>query len=322
MEVFERETASAFKQKILSSLDEQALQNIDIDALIASGKEMGITSAGGVTQLARLVSKNPGGSDVNSLPKPALNILLAYDTAPAEKLNQLQAWSKENESKPQTAAAPGPRHRHDPLPASYRANEGDCIASIAYDFGFFTETIWNHPNNKTLNNQRKDLHVLNPGDVLYVPARRLGMETGATDQKHRFRLNGVPLLLRIQLQYFEKPWPGIDYTIYFADQEQPGTTDGQGWLQQYIPPNLETCLLKLADGSTYELALGYVDPIDVVRGAQRRLTALGYYYGESDGQINDDTRQALRNLQFNHGLDVSGEIDDNTKNLLVRLTGA
>ena len=51
----------------------------------------------------------------------------------------------------------------------HNVTQGDCFLSIAEANGFFWETLWNHPENKTLKAERKDPAVLLPGDKVFVP---------------------------------------------------------------------------------------------------------------------------------------------------------
>jgi N-acetylmuramoyl-L-alanine amidase len=51
--------------------------------------------------------------------------------------------------------------------------QGDCVLSIAEQYGFFWETVWNHPSNAELKKKREDPAILYPGDVVFVPEKRL-----------------------------------------------------------------------------------------------------------------------------------------------------
>ncbi|MFH1075402.1 MAG: hypothetical protein V1753_00935 [Pseudomonadota bacterium] len=52
----------------------------------------------------------------------------------------------------------------------YIVKQGDCIESIAFKHGLFWETVWNHPNNQQLKQERKNPNILLAGDKVFVPA--------------------------------------------------------------------------------------------------------------------------------------------------------
>jgi peptidoglycan hydrolase-like protein with peptidoglycan-binding domain len=51
---------------------------------------------------------------------------------------------------------------------------------------------------------------------------------------------------------------------------------------------------------------------DLTRAIQQRLKDQGFYYGEVDGQGGDETSAAIRRFQIRHGLQVTGQLDDET----------
>ena len=68
------------------------------------------------------------------------------------------------------------------MPINYQVKQGDCISSIAFEHGFFGDTIWNHPNNKDLKTKRQDPNILMPGDMVFVPDKRLKEVSESTNQ--------------------------------------------------------------------------------------------------------------------------------------------
>jgi hypothetical protein len=56
---------------------------------------------------------------------------------------------------------------------AYIVQEGDCFLSIAYQHGFFWETLWNLPANAELRNTRQDPGQLLVGDRVMVPDRQI-----------------------------------------------------------------------------------------------------------------------------------------------------
>jgi peptidoglycan hydrolase-like protein with peptidoglycan-binding domain len=51
---------------------------------------------------------------------------------------------------------------------------------------------------------------------------------------------------------------------------------------------------------------------DLTRAMQQRLKDQGFYYGEVDGQGGEETSAAIRRFQIRHGLQVTGQLDDET----------
>src|SRR5262245_51728275 len=50
---------------------------------------------------------------------------------------------------------------------------GECISSVAYRYGFFPSTIWDHPENAELKRLRRDPNVLYADDAVHVPELRV-----------------------------------------------------------------------------------------------------------------------------------------------------
>jgi putative peptidoglycan binding protein len=202
----------------------------------------------------------------------------------------------------------------------YRAKQGDCIDSIARMYGHFWETLWDHPNNEKLKNNRKNPNVLSPGDVVFVPEKRLKEESGATEQRHRFRVKGVPTRLEIRLMNGEQPRANEKYSINVDGLWQKGTTDGDGYLSIAISPETKTARLLLGDDSDeIVLSCGQLDPCSEVSGAQARLENIGIYAGEIHGKMDDATIEALRAFQRIYEIDETGELDQATQNKLIEV---
>jgi len=193
--------------------------------------------------------------------------------------------------------------------------EGECVSSIAYHYGFFRQTLEKHPENAALVEKRGDLNVLAPGDVVFVPdltPKTMSYLAGAT---YRFRRLGVPEVICIRLRdRDEQPRAGLAYSLTIDGHSVGGTTNAQGKLQHFIPPDAKRCELRIdVDGRSecYVLDLGKLAPIDSLRGVQQRLKNLGLL-DEVNEALDDPTRAALQRFQSDHELTVTGEIDDDT----------
>lgn len=202
--------------------------------------------------------------------------------------------------------------------AKLKIQQGDDLTTIALAHGFAPETIWDHPDNAELKQQRKNPHALLPGDQLEVPAIEEREEGVATGSVGRFKLKVGPIKLRVRLTKLGEPRADEAYELILTDdQTLSGTTDGEGWIEQTIPATATRATLSLLAGEeTYELRLGHLDPHDSPTGVQQRLRSLGYYFGKVDDDLGPQTRAALRRFQAKQGLEVTGEPDEATANAL------
>src|ERR1043165_9582514 len=201
--------------------------------------------------------------------------------------------------------------------------QGDCASSIAYQRGFFWETIWNHPRNADLKASRKDPNVLCEGDVLFVPDKDPGGVNRATEKRHRFVLKGVPAMLRLRFSEGGEPRRGGAYVLPIDGDPRSGKLDDNGQLEEPIPPDAKSARLRLGGphAEEIELRLGTVDPITEVAGVQGRLNNLGFDAGETDGQMTPQTRSAIEAFQRRFGLSAEGALDQATRDKLVQVHG-
>ncbi len=197
------------------------------------------------------------------------------------------------------------------MPQTYTVRLGDCISSIAFEKGFFPDTIWNDPQNSELRSQRSNPNALAEGDRIVIPDKRLKTESRPTSAEHRFRKRGVPAKLRIQFCESGKPCANLPFQLVIDGKHRfSGATDGEGWLIVSIPPNALDGQLALGSGNEerrYRLMLGHLPPPDTVKGVQARLTNMGLDCGPLDGGLNPQTRAAIRAFQAANELPVTGE---------------
>jgi hypothetical protein len=197
--------------------------------------------------------------------------------------------------------------------AKYIVRQGDCLSSISSRFGFWPDTIWNHPDNAQLKRKRKDPNILLPGDVVFIPDLQLGEHSCTTDARHTFILQTEPTICRLQVFDGEQPRSNQKYILVIDGLIFSGFTDEAGKLEQEIHPNAQRGTLTIGpDQMTCDLQFGFLDPIDEITGIQGRLTNLGYDCGEINGQMNEDTQAALRAFQHRFQLEVTGRVDEKT----------
>jgi hypothetical protein len=207
----------------------------------------------------------------------------------------------------------------------HNVKPGECIESIAFEYGFFWEKIWNHPNNSKLKKKRKDQNVLLVGDEVFIPDKTKKEVSKSTGEQHEFKFKGVPSKLEIQLLDTEgKPRKDLEYVLEIeGGKTHEDKVPGDGWIKKSVMPNAKKANLTLADKDgnkeIYEISLGKLDPIDDVRGAQQRLYNLGYVYTELDGTIGSGTKASIREFQLDSDLDITGKLDAQTVDKLEKL---
>jgi hypothetical protein len=186
--------------------------------------------------------------------------------------------------------------------------QGDCIYSIAKQYGFAWKVLWNLADNAGLKQTRKDPNVLLVGDVVMVPEKQQKEMSCATDAKHTFQLNDTPARLALQmLDRNHKPRKGLPYSVSIDGAVHSGTTDGEGKINEPMPADAKKASLVLQDGQNvekYEISLGHVNPVDHETGGQQRLENLGLK--------GLDSKIALLWFQKKNGLPQSGQLDSET----------
>jgi hypothetical protein len=201
----------------------------------------------------------------------------------------------------------------------HSVTQGECISSIAFDNGLFWETVWNHPENQALKDQRKDPNILLPGDVVFIPDKRIKEADLALTATHTFRMKGVPAKLNLRLMLDGQPRANQPYTFYLNGQVSTGLTDADGYVKRSIPPNALEAQLVIGEGDDkmeYDLALGHLNPADALSGVQSRLRNLGFYAGPIDGSMSEATKLAIEAFQASAGLEITGAADGPTQDKL------
>jgi len=245
------------------------------------------------------------------------------------------------------------------MPSEHTVQPGDCIASIAYEHGFFWQTLWDHPDNADLKNKRTSGFQLLPGDVVRIPDLRIEAVAKAPEAKHRFKLKGVPSTLIVVVRKFkevdeeetgeadepsdepqnqsiedpaeetveEEPDAGVDYRIEIGARKVTGKADGDGKIKISIMPNDREGTLVIAPGTPQErqipLFLGGLDPLDTSSGVAQRLNNLGYGPVPCGGEVSEaEMAEALGAFQKASEIEPTGRIDDATRDKLKELHGS
>lgn len=193
---------------------------------------------------------------------------------------------------------------------------GDTVPSIAQQFGFLADTIWNDPANADLKAKRNNMNVLMAGDELRIPDRRPREESVPSDSPQKFVRKGDKQKFKVVMMLGGKARAGEDYVLQVGELMKRGKTDGGGKIEADIPATIKHGTLSFKDGKeTYQLQLGGLDPVDEVSGVQQRLCNLGFRCSQN-GQLDESTKQALRKFQSAQKVAVTGEADGPTKSKL------
>jgi len=195
------------------------------------------------------------------------------------------------------------------VPTPHAVQQGNCFSSIAAQYGIPWKIAWNHPDNAELKQKRKDPNVLYPGDVVHIPDKELREESRSVDARHKFKKKGEPTHIKIRLLLDDEPRAGIRYELRVNGATIKGSTDGGGYLQAVIPPDSQTGVLTVGEGTArdvFQLGFGTLDPIDTDSGVRGRLESLGY-------QVGEDLAAAVRAFQSKEKLEATGVIDDSLR---------
>lgn len=272
-------------------------------------------------RLGKALKKNKDAAPTEPSPAPV------PEPSPFDSFTgRLDKASKEAESA-KSADGSSPQPPPDstaPLGAGeHTVRQGECILSIARQAGHFWETLWNDATNRELRDQRKDPHVLLPGDRVHVPQLREKWQAGATEMRHRFRRRGDPAMLRLTLRIDDVPLANEAFTLDVDGRAATGSTDAEGKIAVPIAPGARSARLVVgAERWVFNLQLGCIDPIESVVGVQQRLINLGFDCGRTDGQWDDRCRQAISDFQKASGLTQNGTPDDLTRDKLKQSHGS
>src|SRR5882762_11116156 len=113
----------------------------------------------------------------------------------------------------------------------HEVSQGECVASIAAQYGFFWKTIWNDGENSELKAKRPNPNTLAPGDVVVIPEKKIKEESCATEKLHKFKRKGVPALLKIRLMENGEARKDVEWKASLGGKWQEGKTDGEGLVQ-------------------------------------------------------------------------------------------
>ena len=238
----------------------------------------------------------------------------------------------------------------------HEVREDEDLPIIAAQYGIRDwKLIYDDSKNEELRKKRPDPYVLYKGDKVWIPEVEPKEFDAATNQRHRYVLYQPKQPLHVYMEDEDgSRRANRRYEIWIEGRRyHEGETREDGLIFKLVPlvPEVEIRLWaekpeeaedeELPDDEAgpdegdeedvveydweedyvvYRLEMAHLDPPDTVEGVQDRLSNLGYYIpDEEKGEPGEYTREALEEFQAAHLLEVTGEIDEPTRDLLVEL---
>ena len=208
------------------------------------------------------------------------------------------------------------------MPIAHKVKKGECISSIARDYGIMPDAIWEDSSNAELKSTRKNQNVLRAGDIVVIPDRERKEEAASTEQRHKFCRKRKKERLLVQIKEAGEPVANAAFVIDVDGNLDKGTTDSDGLVDWPIESDAKNAKITFGEfGLEYDFTLGALDPIDSITGLKQRLENLGYDCGEVNGNLDEETRMAVAQFQEHNDLEPTGETDQNTLDALEREHG-
>jgi hypothetical protein len=184
------------------------------------------------------------------------------------------------------------------MSTTHKINQGDSVISLSTLYELFAETIWDHSENAELKELRKNMNILMPDDILFIPDKRQKELSVPADQQHKFKRKGIPATFRMQLFDIEEPRVDQKYTLNVDGRQYEGETDTQGVLEQSIPVDSKKGVIVIGpDRYRLELDFGYLDPLNEVIGVKKRLNNMGYDCGKPNNELDENMQNQLKLFQ-------------------------
>ena len=205
----------------------------------------------------------------------------------------------------------------------YVIRQGDHMVGLAHRRGFDADELWNHQRNGDLRQRRSSMHVLCPGDVLYVPdaPRRTELSLVA-GTNNKFAARPPHMTITVKFQMGGEPIANEACTIAELPHLRELATGSDGVLTFETPVTLETATVQFQNlPFRYHLQIGHLDPADTRSGLVQRLRHLGFLRPQPDSE--DAIRSAVVAFQRAHMTSLAtGTLDDTTLAAIVNRHGS
>jgi hypothetical protein len=183
--------------------------------------------------------------------------------------------------------------------AEYTVKQGDWFARIVkrQGYGNVWKPIFQNSDNQDFRKICPEPDLLIPGEHCVLPDKDEREETKSTSKKWQFELAPSKAQLHVVLlRPNGQPLKSTAYKLVFHGPLVEGKTiskktDGNGAVKCDITTDVEKATLTI-EGQTFELLIGYLEPVTTVKGVQARLQNLNYHIEAIDGVAGAETPSA------------------------------
>ncbi|MGH7439403.1 MAG: peptidoglycan-binding domain-containing protein [Polyangiaceae bacterium] len=202
----------------------------------------------------------------------------------------------------------------------YVIRQGDHLVKLATRMGFEVDAVWGDSKNADLRAKRPDFHQLCAGDILYVPERDAEWHSVSPGSTASFATKVQGMKISASFSRAGKPLANAACVVHGLPAPNEMTTDGDGKLTFTAPVNVGQVTVEFKKPHFIQrLKLGHLDPIDEPSGVYQRLQNLHVQSRQGPLPAEFDPTamgEALASFQQAQGLEVTGEVDDATRDKL------
>lgn len=199
---------------------------------------------------------------------------------------------------------------------THTVQPGDTLMALAAKYGLASwKDILDAPQNASIKQVSADPGILPKGVDLFIPNRELKQQPSAVDAVHPFVIKRPKAWLRVVVKDADgTPYSGCKYDLDVEGTRASGTLPQNALVELAVPVASQSGTLRVwpsgaGEPVTWNLQLGFLDPISQDSGVQQRLTNLGFDCG-------GDLTASVKAFQARIGAEVTGVIDDTLRNKL------
>jgi hypothetical protein len=189
----------------------------------------------------------------------------------------------------------------------HTVKQGETLMALAQANGLPSwQEILDRPENAELKTKRTDPGILKEGDKVFIPSREMKHEPSAVDAKHPFKVSRKKAWVRLALKDANGAALAGTYELTIDGVKTAGTIAPGGILEQAVALDAQSGSLTVVTADiieSWDLLLGYMDPLDEDSGITARLQNLGF------AGDDEDPAAAVRAFQSRVGLGITGTID-------------